>query len=154
MYLLQYANVRWNSVISGTFPMKNGVKQGAVLSALLYCIYVNGLFEKLRSQKAGCWIGSTFLGIMGYADDNLLLAPSRQALQEMLETCEIYAKQHNLQFSTDENPVKSKTKCLSFLKTPRNIPKMILNGTDLPWVKSGLHLGNTIENKSDGMKQI
>ena len=49
MYLLQFANVRWNGRISGTFPMGNGVKQGAVLSALLYCIYVNGLFQKLRA---------------------------------------------------------------------------------------------------------
>ena len=82
MYLLQYANVRWNSMVSGVFPMGNGVKQGVVLSALLYYVYVDGLFQKLRSEKAGCWIGSTFLGILGYADDNLLLAPSRQALQE------------------------------------------------------------------------
>ena len=134
MYFLQYANVRWNNLISGTFPMTNGVKQGAVLSALLYCVYVNGLFQKLRSQKAGCWIGSTFLGILGYADDNLLLAPSRQALQEMLETCENYAKEHNLQFSTNENPVKSKTKCLAYLKSQRSVPEMILNGTKLPWV--------------------
>ena len=85
MYYLQYANVRWNNLVSGVFPMRNGVKQGAVLSALLYCIYVNGLFRKLRSRRAGCWIGSTFLGILGYADVNFLLAPSRQALQEMLQ---------------------------------------------------------------------
>ena len=153
MYFLQYANVRWNNLISEAFPMTNGVKQGAVLSALLYCVYVNGLFHKLRSQKAGCWIGSTFLGILGYADDNLLLAPSRHALQEMLETCENYAKEHNLQFSTNENPAKSKTKCLAYLKSPRTVPEMLLNGTKLPWVKSGLHLGNTIENRIDGMKQ-
>ena len=153
MYLLQYANVRWNSMVSGVFPMGNGVKQGVVLSALLYYVYVDGLFQKLRSEKAGCWIGSTFLGILGYADDNLLLAPSRQALQEMLKTCEVYANQHNLQFSTNENPKKCKTKCMSFLRSPRNIEKLKLNGKDLPWVKSGVHLGNTIEDQIDGMKQ-
>jgi hypothetical protein len=40
IYYLQYANVRWNQLVSDVFPMGNGVKQGAVLSALLYCIYV------------------------------------------------------------------------------------------------------------------
>ena len=109
MYYMQYANVRWNGNISDSFPMGNGVKQGAVLSALLYCIYVNGLFEKLRSKRAGCWLGLTYLGILGYADNNLLLAPSRQALQEMLLTCESYAREHNLQFSTNVNSGKSKT---------------------------------------------
>jgi hypothetical protein len=91
---------------------------------LLYCIYVNGLFRKLRSRRAGCWIGSTFLGILGYADDNFLLAPSRQALQEMLQTCEIYARDHNLQFSTNINPAKSKTKCLALLQKPRILEKI------------------------------
>ena len=151
MYYLQYANVRWNQLVSDVFPMGNGVKQGAVLSALLYCIYVNGLFRKLRSKKAGCWIGSTFLGILGYADDNFLLAPSKQALQEMLQTCEIYAKEHNLQFSTNVNPVKSKTKCLAFLQKPRILNKMKLNGDVLPWVETGLHLGNNVEDKINGM---
>ena len=41
-----------------------------LLSAFLYCIYVNGLFRKLRSRRAGCWIRSSFLGILGYADDD------------------------------------------------------------------------------------
>ena len=116
-YTLQYANVRWKQLVFGIFTMVNGVKQGAVLSALLYCIYVNGLFEKLRFKRAGCWMGSTYLGILGYADDNLLLAPNRQALQEMLLTCELYAKEHNLQFSTNKIPLRVKP---SVLPSSRN----------------------------------
>ena len=54
MYMFQTANVKWNQAISNTFPMVNGVKQGAVLSAILYCICVNGLFERLRSRRSGC----------------------------------------------------------------------------------------------------
>ena len=54
--------------------------------------------------------------MMGYSDDNWLLAPSRDALQEMLVTCEEYAEEHNLIFSTDPNPTKCKTKCIAFPK--------------------------------------
>ena len=153
MYMFQTANVRWNQVLSDVFPMVNGVKQGAVLSAILYCIYVNGLFERLRSRRSGCWMGSTYLGILGYADDNFLLAPSREALQSMLDTCDEYAKEHNLRFSTHVNPAKSKTKCLAFLKKQRMIQPLKLCGDDLPWVEKGKHLGNFVENKSDGMKK-
>ena len=74
-------------------------------------------------------------------------------MQEMLEAFEEFAKQHNLQFSTDENPVKSKTKCLAFLNNPRNVPKIILNGNDLSWVKSGIHLSCNVQYQMDGMKQ-
>ena len=37
IYTLQCANVRWNSAFSVTFSITNGVRQGAVLSGILYC---------------------------------------------------------------------------------------------------------------------
>ena len=80
MYLTQYANVRWDGAFSVIFSLRNGCKQGAVLSAIAYCVYVNGLFEELRKNKSGCWVGQTYLGLLGYSDDNFLLAPSREAL--------------------------------------------------------------------------
>ena len=46
------------------------------------------------------------MGILGYADDILLLAPSEEILQEMLNTCNDYAVSYNLNFSTDPNPRK------------------------------------------------
>ena len=68
----------------------------------------------LREKKSGCWIQGKFCGIVGYADDNFLMAPSREALQDMLDCCHEYASTHNLKYSTDPNPVKSKTKFLKF----------------------------------------
>ena len=53
MYISQKANVRWGGHLSRIFKMTNGVKQGAVLSAILYCFYTNGLFQKLRDKKWG-----------------------------------------------------------------------------------------------------
>ena len=38
MYEKQKANVRWNNVLSETFSANNGVKQGAVLSPILFCV--------------------------------------------------------------------------------------------------------------------
>ena len=46
---------------------------------------------------------------MGYSDDNVCIAPSLNALQDMVRTCEEFAKSHNLKFSTDPNPLKCKT---------------------------------------------
>ena len=152
IYLLQTANVRWNGLCSDFFPLTNGVKQGAILSAILYCYYMNGLFALLRERRAGCWVSGEYYGMVGYSDDNWLLAPSREALQEMLATCEMYAEEHNLIFSTDPNPVKCKTKCIAFLKKSREIAPLRLCGDPLPWVESGKHLGLFFKNKIDGMK--
>ena len=45
-YKQQRANVNWNGINSEYFQIGNGVKQGAILSAVLYCVYTNGLYEE------------------------------------------------------------------------------------------------------------
>ena len=154
MYCKQEANVRWNNKTSRSFPISNGVKQGAVLSPRLYCIYMDDLFSELRRRKTGCWVGDTFGGIVGYADDLLLMAPTVDGLQEMITTCERYAEDHNLVFSTHPNPAKCKTKCLASLKKDRELKKLRLGGMDLPWVKSAKHLGCTIEQSMKMKKDL
>ena len=127
--------------LSESFSIKNGVKQGAVLSPRLYCTYIDGLFTELRKRKTGCWVGQTFCGIAGYADDLPLMVPTLDGLQEMIQTCEAYADSHNLVFSTHPDPKKCKTKCLASLRKDRQLRKLKLNGRELPWVKSSKHLG-------------
>ena len=150
IYMYQIANVRWNGAISSEFPMTNGVRQGAILSAIAYCFYMEDLFALLKQRRAGCWVMDQYHGIFGYSDDNWLLAPSLAALQDMLHTCEDYAVSHNLKFSTDPNPTKCKTKLMAFLKSPRPLPSLSLCGNNLPWVDKLKHLGNTIANVIDG----
>ena len=152
IYMMQFANVKWNGESSGCFSLGNGVRQGGVLSAILYCFYVNDLFVLLRQRGEGCWVQGSYCGIFGYSDDNFLLAPSLHALQCMLLTCEEYAGAQNLRFSTDPDPVKCKTKCLAFTYKKKELQKMMLCGNPLPWVEHCKHLGNYLENKIDGLK--
>ena len=97
-------------------------------------------------------VRGTFLGILGYSDDSLLLAPSLDSLQEMLKICEDYAETHNLRFNTDKNPTKCKIKCMAFLLKDRPLHQLNLCGNSLQWVSSGKQLGITLENKIDGLK--
>ena len=150
IYVNQEANVRWNGEVSGKFPMTNGCRQGAVLSAIAYCFYCEDLFALLRQRRTGCWVQDEYHGIFGYSDDNWLLAPSLGALQDMLKTCEEYASGHNLKFSTDPDPVKCKTKLMAFLRKPRDLPQLSLCGNPLPWVDRIKHLGNSVSNVIDG----
>ena len=131
IYMNQTTNVRWNGDISSEFPMTNGVRQGAILSAIAYCFYMEDLFTLLTQRRSGCWVLDQYHGIFGYSDDNWILAPSLGALQDMLQTCEEYAATHNLRFSTDTNPNKCKTKLLAFLRKPRPLPSLSLCGNPL-----------------------
>ena len=151
MYMSQTAKVRWNGSLSEAFSVLNGVKQGAVLSAILFCIYIDDLIKELRRNRDGCWMKNDFVGIIVYADDIVLLCPSIDGLQNMVNTCLRYAKTHNLTFSTHENPTKSKTKCMAFLQKNRELKNINLNGKPLPWVESVKHLGTTITTTNTGL---
>lgn len=150
-YLNQTADVRWGDKYSKEFSLKNGVKQGGVISPILFCFYMNDLFRKLKQSKSGCYIGQYFAGVYGYADDLLLICPSRKGLQEMVTIAEEYAEQHNIKFSTDPIPKKSKTKGIIFRKKPMNIEteKISLCGNLLPWIDSAKYLGNKWTNTKE-----
>ena len=83
-------------------------------------------------------IDDYYAGVFGYADDLLLLCPSRDGLQKMLDITEKCAKDHKIAFSKNVDPVKSKTKGIIFNnKNLENLPvPVILDGNNLPWVKS------------------
>ena len=121
-----------------------------VLSAIAYCFYCEEMLSLLHQRWTGCWVVGRYHGIIGFSDDNCLLAPYLNALQDKLTTCEEYVASHNLTFSTDQNPDKCKAKLMAFLQTPRYLPSFKLCGTDLPWVNKVKHLGNTISNSLDG----
>ena len=151
-YMNQSANVRWKSNITESFTVRNGVKQGMILSGVLYCFYTKELFDILEANGYGCWVEGVFCGVCGYSDDTYLVAPSLDALQNMISTCEKYAESHHLVFSTDPNPEKCKTKCIAFSRKKINLPPMILCGDELPWVTEGMHLGHLVTDSYDGMK--
>ncbi len=57
MYLISSAVVSQNGVKSEQFNICNGVKQGGVLSPLLFSIYINLLIQELNECKLGCHMG-------------------------------------------------------------------------------------------------
>ena len=67
-YVNQSISVSWNNHRSESFDCLNGVKQGGVLSPILFTVYIDELLLKLRSSGFGCYIDDTFVGALGCAD--------------------------------------------------------------------------------------
>jgi thiol-disulfide isomerase/thioredoxin len=115
------------------------VKQGRVLSPILFIAYFDEMFISLRKNGVGCHIGPHYMEAFGYADDAALVAPTCGALQKMLLTCEEFAKEYRVKF----NPKKSMC-----LKTAAyEYDTVSLNGHAIQWVESARHLGNMIDTK-------
>ena len=136
-YSRQFVHTRWNSAFSDPIPMENGVKQGGVLSPILFCIYFDELLKRIERTGIGCHIGHHFYGGLGYADDVVLLSPTVRGLQLLINTCEKFATEHNVTFNS------RKTVCTYF--GSRNIitcRQASLNSVKIPWQTSVKHLGN------------
>jgi hypothetical protein len=147
VYEEQYAWVKWGGARSSIFSIVNGTRQGSILSPALFAVYVDDLIQELRDLDLGCHVAGLFYGVVGFCDDILLLAPTRDSMELMLATCERFAQRNNLQFSTDPNPSKSKSKCIFVTGRSSNLAKPVpltLCGKDLPWVVSATHLGHEL----------
>ena len=87
------------------------------------------------------------MGAAIFADDIILMSPGRTSMKEMLKVCQDYASEHNLEFSVDPNPAKSKSKAIYMCGTTRNVvfpDNLKLYDEILPWVQHADHLGHVL----------
>ena len=96
-----------NNCSSDKFSVSNGVRQGGVLSFILFTIYID---DELEKSSVGCYWNQHFVGAVCYADDITLLAPSPSALRIMLNTCTQFTTTHSLLF----NASKTRLVCFSY----------------------------------------
>ena len=69
--------------MSESITIINRVKQGGVLSPVLFAVYTDGLLLRLQDSGIGCHIGRHHVGALTYADDITLISPSMAGLRNM-----------------------------------------------------------------------
>jgi len=95
-------------VFSLHFTVSNGVKQGGVLSPVLFCVYIDSLLDSLAESGVGCFIGRVFVGALVYTDNIVLLShTAATGMRTLLHVCDVFAND----FSAVSNAAKSK--CLT-----------------------------------------
>jgi len=81
------------------------VKQGAILSLLLYSLFVNDLLVTLEQSGLGVKIGNVYCGAPMYADDLALIASSPHELQAMIDIVSQYATKWRYRLSPQKSKV-------------------------------------------------
>jgi hypothetical protein len=140
--------VNWAGNLSFVFPIKNGVRQGGVLSPYLFSFYIDELTSVLRNTAVGCYFGNLFAGVVIYADDIVLLSPSVRGLRILIETTFNFAISHKLSFNPDKSfCIKFNTINTTNVALP-NI-RIDLGDAQVKWVSKVTHLGNILTHNLD-----
>ena len=105
--------VKVGNNITDTFQANQGVKQGCILSPLLFNIFLSDLVDRFNAEKCKPLdIGkSEKLGCLLWADDLVLLSNSEDGLKHMFSELSSYVEENRMEINTE------KTKCVIFNKT-------------------------------------
>ena len=121
--------------MSSPFSILSGVRQGGILSPILFAVYFDSLVDRLSMSKLGCSINGQYLGCLLYADDILLLSQSVSCMQRMLDICTDVSHELDLKFNVQKSMVlrigsRFKRKC----------ELLILDGQNLDYVSEFKYL--------------
>jgi len=95
--------VRWNGAIAFWFCISTGVRQGGVLSPVLFAIYMDILVNRLLMAGYGCKLLNEFYGCLLFADDIMLLSHSVNATRCMLQVCDQFAVDIDVKFNSTKS---------------------------------------------------
>ena len=103
MYLLNNAIVKWKETQSN-FSIHNGVKQGGVLSPILFSVYLDPLLKEIHNSRLGCFVGNLCANAFAYADDIIILSPTCSSMRSLIQICERYSEEFTLTFTLQNVP--------------------------------------------------
>ena len=68
----------------------------------MHCMSILGFaytWIALSKAGVGCFIGTTFVGALAYADDIVIIAPTATAMRKLLAICDRYAREYYMSFN-------------------------------------------------------
>jgi hypothetical protein len=152
IYTSDKSCIKLNNSRSNSFDLNLGVRQGCILSPLLFNIFLCDLCKKLQTLEGKLVLDSTSVNSLVWADDLVLLSESEKGLKEMLKILEEYCDENKLEINTD------KTKCMIFNKTGRLLRRHFdLKGVQLENVRTYKYLGFLITPSGEiasGLKDL
>ncbi len=137
-----------DNTISEWFTVESGVRQGCILSPILFLVTIDWIMRKTTSdQPRGIkWTLFTQLEDLDFADDLAVLSTKHSNLQEKTNRLNKFAKQTGLDISTTKTQVMT-------INTSMNTP-ITVNGEPLDFVDDFTYLGSLISKDNGAQKDI
>lgn len=142
--------VKWGNILSTSFNVSNGVRQGGILSPALFNAYMDDLSRQLGACKTGCMVGDMLINHFLYADDVTILYPSSSGFQQLLNICTDYGVEFDIKYNAKKSVVMvCRTKDVLKIK----FSPFYLYGVELGVANATKYLGHiltdTLEDDAD-----
>ena len=105
LYESVQCTVKVNDMFSPWFPVTHGVKQGCKISPTLFSVYINDLAQEIKRLNCGVNLDDIVISVFLYADDIVLIAPTAENLQLMLDTLNSWCRKWRLTVNPEKNKV-------------------------------------------------
>ena len=136
--------IKLDNKLSDYFQVSLGVRQGCVLSPILFNIYINGLVRSLSNVcSSPAVLGHLKVPILMYADDIILLSESPVGLQNSMNSLQLYCKTWKLRVNT------SKTKVIIFNSRSSAGYNFKIGQHAIEMVKQYCYLGVTVHQSGN-----
>ena len=115
LYTYDDCCVKVGNKITGTFQANQGVKEGCILSPLLFNIFLSDIVPCFKNEECQPLKTdrSETIGCLLWADDIVILSESEEGLQKMLQNLSNYMKKNRMEINS------KKTTYMIFNKTGR-----------------------------------
>lgn len=88
--------------ISDYFETKSGVKQGCLMSPILFALYLNDLNDSI---DGGVDVNGLNIKVLMYADDIVMIAENPEVLQNMINQLEVYCNLWNMELNLSKSEI-------------------------------------------------
>ena len=123
------------------FKILRGVIQGSRLGPILFNIFFLGIIKKISKLPGAEFSFGLKVTILTYADDIILLASSRAALQKLVNECFTHSCANGYEFSP------SKCKVIVLHKNYKDLEQIFLGTVPLEFVDFYKYLGVHFEKR-------
>ena len=108
MYYNDNVRVRLCGGLSNPLWFTRGVKQGCVLSPLLFSLYVSGLGKVLHSMKEGIHFSGMTISALFFADDLVLISRTkRRGMNRLLRAVQKYCTEMDMKLAVEKTVILS-----------------------------------------------
>ena len=137
IYTGNKSSVKVNDNMTDWYDVNCGVRQGDILSPLLFNLYINDLVVTIKKLNLGIAMGNLTLGVLLYADDLAILAENESDLQIMLNTLYTWCEKWKLRVNIN------KTNVIHFraIRFPRSTVEIKYGECDVLYTSQYKYLG-------------